>query len=485
MPRMSTQIMSADWKDYHTVWTVLFFGWVVSYIDRTLTGPVITWMIEHKVSFMQGIHNPHAFGGLIGSLFFAGYMLTQFPGGYFGDKFGHRVVVLTSIFWAATTTLFTGLVGGLLAFVALRVLTGLGEGAFYSNDRTIIARVTPPEKMGLGMGVVISGLTLGLTIAILATPPVIKWAQPFMDDDAWRMPFLLMSLPTFIVGFVMARCLRSAERPAERFGTALRGLLGYSTIFFVAIMAIYLLAQRLAISPGYTGLILAGLALVLLAFIYRIKKSSLSPVLHNRNLVLIYLSAIPVLWHLWLYSYWAVDIIKDTGSTFMAAALTASFNAIAGLIGFPLGGWLSDHAVRSDRSRKHVLVVLTGVEALTIVGFGIYVMTGHKDPIVMAAILFVSGLFFFALQSVSHAFTAELAPAEHRGAAFGLWNLIAEIGALLSPVFSGLCRDTFGSWGPAIMLDGTLMAGSALLIVAVRTVAPHGSARNRVLHPPK
>lgn len=468
-PMQSTQTKTSGWQSYHSVWAVLFLGWVVSYIDRTLTGPVVTWMISNDVSFMRGIQNPHAFGGLLGSLFFAGYMLTQFPGGYFGDKYGHRIVVLISIFWAALTTLLTGLVGGLLAFVALRVLTGLGEGAFYSNDRTLIAKVTPPEKMGLGMGLVISGLTLGLTIAILATPPVIKWAQPFMGAEAWRMPFLLMSVPTLLVGWLMVRMLRPVARPDERVGTALRGLLGYSTVFFLAIMAIYLLARKLAISPAYTGLILAGLAVALVVFIFLKKKEDIRPVLINRNLMCVYLSAIPVLWHLWLYSYWAVDIIKDTGSTFMAAALTASFNAIAGLIGFPLGGWLSDHAIKSGRSRKWVLAVLTGVEALTIVGFGAYVMSGHKDPVVMAAILFVSGLFFFALQSVSHAFTAELAPVEHRGAAFGLWNLIAEIGALLSPVISGVMRDTTGGWGPAILLDAGLMGVSCLLIVAIRT----------------
>lgn len=468
----STPTPATGWQKYHTIWAVLFLGWVVSYIDRTLTGPVITWMISNDVGFMRGVTNPHAFGGLIGSLFFAGYMLTQFPGGYFGDKYGHRIVVLISIFWAAVTTLLTGLVGGLLAFVALRVLTGLGEGAFYSNDRTIIAKVTPPEKIGLVMGVVISGLTLGLTIAILATPPVIKWAQPFMGDDAWRMPFLLMSVPTFVVGLIMARHLRSTARPDERLGTALRGLLGYSAVFFVAIMAIYLIAQHLKIHPANTGVLLAGLAIALLVYIYRKKKASLGPVLHNRNLVLIYLSAVPILWHLWLYSFWAVDIIKATGSTFMAAALTASFNAIAGLIGFPLGGWISDRAVRSGHSRKWVLAALTGVEALTIVGFGAYLMTGHKDPYVMAAIL-VSGLFFFAQQSVSHAFTAELAPAEHRGSAFGLWNLIAEIGALLSPVVSGTMRDHFGGWGPAIMLDAALMGVSCLLILGIRTRPAH------------
>ncbi|GAB6174431.1 hypothetical protein JCM15765_39090 [Paradesulfitobacterium aromaticivorans] len=94
----------------------------------------------------------------MGSLFFAGYMLTQFPGGYFGDKFGYRTIIIISIFWAGITTFLTGLTSGLVVFIALRVLTGLGEGVFYSNDRSLIAQITPPQKLGLGMGVVIGGL---------------------------------------------------------------------------------------------------------------------------------------------------------------------------------------------------------------------------------------------------------------------------------------------------------------------------------------
>ncbi len=456
------------WQPYHTVWTALFLGWVVSYIDRSITGPVISWMIAHKVSFMRDVTNPHAFGGLIGSLFFAGYMLTQFPGGYFGDKYGHRVVVLISIFWAATTTLLTGLVGGLVAFVALRVLTGLGEGAFYSNDRTIIAQTTPPEKIGLGMGLVISGLTLGLTIALLATPPVIALAQPWLGLDAWRAPFLLMSVPTLFVGFYMVRALRSVKRPDESTATALRGLTGYSTVFFVLIMAVYLGATKLGFSPGTTGLILAGFAVAFVVYLYFVKRESVGPVLLDRSLLLVYLSAVPILWHLWLYSFWAVDIIKDSGSTFMAAALTASFNAIAGLIGFPLGGWLSDRAVRAGRSRKNVLVWLTAVEAVSILAFAALVILGIRNPVIVSALLFISGLFFFAQQSVSHALTAELAPTSHRGMAFGLWNLIAEIGALLSPVISGTLRDHTGGWGAALLLDGVLMAASCLLVLAIR-----------------
>jgi hypothetical protein len=44
-----------------------------------------------------------------------------------------------------------------VAFVAARVLTGLGEGVFYPNDRTLIITHTPAAKRTLGPGIVIVG----------------------------------------------------------------------------------------------------------------------------------------------------------------------------------------------------------------------------------------------------------------------------------------------------------------------------------------
>jgi hypothetical protein len=35
-------------------------------------------MIDNDISFVQGVESPFSLGGLIGSLFFAGYMLTSF-----------------------------------------------------------------------------------------------------------------------------------------------------------------------------------------------------------------------------------------------------------------------------------------------------------------------------------------------------------------------------------------------------------------------
>jgi MFS family permease len=136
---------AAKWSSQHyrNLWVWLLLGWVVSSADRSITGPVITWMIENHIDFLGASSHPHSLGGLVGSLFFAGYMLTQFPGGYLGDKFGHRTIIVISILWAGITTLMSGLVTGLIGFIALRVITGLGVGVYYSNDRTLIAEMTP------------------------------------------------------------------------------------------------------------------------------------------------------------------------------------------------------------------------------------------------------------------------------------------------------------------------------------------------------
>ncbi len=90
----------------------------------------------------------------------------------------------------------------------------------------------------------------------------------------------------------------------------------------------------------------------------------------------------------------------------------------------------------------------------------------------MAFLLFAAGLFFSALQPVSHAMTADIARPEFRGSAFGMWNLVGEIGAVLSPVVSGTLRDAYNSWVPAVYLDAAIIAASCALLLFVREALP-------------
>src|SRR3954447_4982965 len=184
--------MRRAWPAYRTMWIFLLLGWTVSAADPALTGPVVTWMIDNKIGFLADVEKPYALGGVIGGLFFAGYMLTQFPGGYLGDRYGHRTIIVIRLVCAAIATLLTGVVTALVLFIAIRVITGLGEGAFYSNDRSLVAEQTPLEKRSLGMGVVITGLALGITISTVFTPDLIALGgKVFASSEAWRMVFLV------------------------------------------------------------------------------------------------------------------------------------------------------------------------------------------------------------------------------------------------------------------------------------------------------
>jgi MFS family permease len=149
--------------------------------------------------------------------------------------------------------------------------------------------------------------------------------------------------------------------------------------------------------------------------------------------------------------------------------LTATFFGVAGIIGFPVGGWIGDREKRKGRGRKHMLVTFTLIQGLLTVAFGLYLSAGGNAIWALGALLFITSLFFNALQPMWHALAADLVPtAALLGAAFGLMNLIAEMGAVLSPAISGVLRDATGDWSAAVLLDAGLILGSFVLLCFVR-----------------
>ena len=465
---------------YRALWAVLLLGWVVSYADRTVTGPVIAWMIQNESGFIGDASNPATVGGLVGSMFFLGYMLTQYPGGRLGDRFGHREMIIVSLLAAGVLTIVSGLVAGLVAFVAARVLTGLGEGVFYSNDRTLIITHTPAAQRTLGLGIVITGLSIGLTVGIIATPLLIAWGESLgMGDGAWRLPFFVFAAFTFVVATVAFVFFRSKLGGALRLGPPFLRLLMFSTPTFLVIVGLFLMAETFQWPEWLTASIASVIALVYIAIIVRsVKQSGRGAALLNRNMWLIYIAYIAILWNLWFFSFWSVQIVREAAeSSLLAAALTAAFNAGAGILGFPVGGWLADRAIRTGKGRKPLALICTAVYSVLVLIFGYSVSGGEGDALpslgLLGLLLFSSGVFFNALQPIVQGMTGDLVPASERGSAFGMLNLVSEIGAVLSPVVSGILRDATGSWAPGVYLAAGIMIVSFFLYAMVRESPAH------------
>jgi ACS family D-galactonate transporter-like MFS transporter len=465
---------------YRALWAVLLLGWVVSYSDRTVTGPVIAWMIENKAGFIGDAANPATVGGLVGSMFFLGYMLTQYPGGRLGDRFGHREMIIVSLLTAAVMTVVSGLMAGLVAFVAARVLTGLGEGVFYSNDRTLIINHTPAAKRTLGLGVVIVGLSVGLTVGIICTPLLIQFGASLgMGDDAWRMPFFVFAGFTFVVAAILYGFFRSKVGGRLRLGPPFVQLLLFSAPTFVVIVGLFLMAETFQWPEWLTATIASIIALIYILVVVRgVKQSGRGGVLLNRNMWLIYIAYIAILWNLWFFSFWSVQIVKEAAdSSLLAAALTAAFNAGAGILGFPVGGWLADRAIRTGRGRKPLALMCTGVYCVLVLIFGWSVSGGEGDKLpslgLLGLLLFTSGVFFNALQPIVQGMTGDLVPASERGSAFGMLNLVSEIGAVLSPVVSGILRDRTGTWAAGVYVAAGIMIVSFFLYLMVNEAPAH------------
>lgn len=462
---------------YKTLWGLLLLGWVVSYADRTLTGPVIAWMIENKAGFIGDAARPAALGGLVGSMFFLGYMLTQYPGGRLGDRFGHREMIIVSLLWAAVMTAVSGLVAGLVAFVAARVLTGLGEGVFYSNDRTLIINHTPVAKRTLGLGVVIAGLSVGLTLGIVLTPVLIDLGDALgMGQNAWRLPFFVFAAATLVVVAALFAFFRARVGGALHLLPPFLRLLVFSAPTFVVIVALFLVAESLGWPEWQTAIVAGLIALVYIAVIVRsVQKSGRGGALLNRNIWLVYIAYIAILWNLWFFSFWSVQIVKEAASSsLLAAALTAAFNAGAGILGFPAGGWLADRAVRRGKGRKPLALICTAVYSILVLLFAWSIQgDGQPSLALLGLLLFTSGLFFNALQPIVQGMTGDMVPASERGAAFGMLNLVSEIGAVASPVVSGVLRDATGSWATGVYVAAGTMIASFFLYLMVREATPH------------
>ena len=462
---------------YTALWAILLLGWVASYADRTLTGPVIAWMIQNKAGFIGDAANPATVGGLVGSMFFLGYMLTQYPGGRLGDRFGHREMIIVSLLWAAVMTAVSGLVTGLVAFVAARVLTGLGEGVFYSNDRTLIINHTPVAKRSLGLGVVIAGLSIGLTLGIILTPILISWGASLgMGGDAWRIPFFAFATFTFVVVMIAFTFFRAKVGGTMKLVPPFLRLVAFSAPTFVVIVALFLLAETLRWPEWQTAIVAGVIALVYIAVIVRgVQRSGRGAVLLNRNIWFVYIAYIAILWNLWFFSFWSVQIVKEAAdSSLLAAALTAAFNAGAGILGFPAGGWLADWAIRTGRSRKALALICTSVYSVLVLVFGWSISGGETPSLgLLGVLLFTSGLFFNALQPIVQGMTGDMVPASERGSAFGMLNLISEIGAVASPVVSGVLRDATGSWAPGVYVAAGIMIVSFFLYLMVNEAPAH------------
>ncbi|NEU58660.1 nitrate/nitrite transporter [Halorussus sp. MSC15.2] len=197
--------------------TVVAVGWLLVLGTRVVLPALLP---QVKTAF--SIDNATA--GLLVSVMWAAYAVTQFPAGMMVDRIGERTTLAASAVVTAAGAAALTFAPSFAVFVLGSVLFGLGSGLYAPPRVTVLSRIYP-DRDGTALGITFAVGNLGAAALPLVAGALAVWVH-------WRLGFGFVVAPLALVAvglwvYVPPRPSEQA-RAAERFTrrTAVRLLRG-------------------------------------------------------------------------------------------------------------------------------------------------------------------------------------------------------------------------------------------------------------------
>lgn len=218
MSSSSNPLASGPWwrslTPYHWfVFSMASLAWLFDCLDQQIFNLYRQTALQHLMPEGTDPSVIKTYGGYATSIFVAGWATGGLIFGSLGDKFGRaKMLTLTVLLYSVFTGL-SALSQGWLDFAAYRFVTGLGVGGVFGLAVALVADSLPDRSRtgALGMlqalsavGNIAAGL-IGLWISGMIS------AETITPDKAWKLAFLLGSVPAFLCVFIQIR-LREPEK---------------------------------------------------------------------------------------------------------------------------------------------------------------------------------------------------------------------------------------------------------------------------------
>lgn len=383
------------------VWALFVYAWIAHYMIRlALSSLLPSIMAELSLSYTEA--------GLLATAFFYAYLVMQIPAGLLGDRWGRKRVLLGGILVGVIGSLLTGLSTGFAMLFLARLLTGVGQGSLFSNDRVLIITYTPKEKIALGQGASFSGLGLGTTLGLLL-------AGVLGELIPWRGVFVVFAGLPLLAALFIWRLI--PEPPLAAMGSGLASL------------------RRVARQPDVWIVSAAHLTVVYLQFVLAI---------------------------------WAPLFFAEIGVTELGrSAFYASLQGLPAPFGLLLMGWVADRVHRRGFDRKVVSALSFLGAAVSFAGVGL-VVHAKGSPALLAALIVITSFFFWGGDGPLLAILGQLVPPSLLATAFGFLNTVGFVAALVGPALTGWMKDVTGSFALACYAAALVGGIGATLAFAIR-----------------
>ena len=386
---------------YVLVWLLLIFAWAANFVIRIGFSALLP-------SIMSELSLSYTRAGLLASAFFYAYVIMQIPSGLLGDRYGRRRILLLGLLGGALSAGLTGLAGSFAALFTARALTGAFQGSLFSNDRAIIATVTPPDRIGLGQGVSFAGPGLGLTAGLVIGGLLVEVLP-------WRTVMMLFGLGPIAAALLIARFVPSPapSLAQEPLGRRLGGLFANGPLWLLA------LASQCAIANQF------------------------------------------------ILATWAPLFFQEAGVTDVGRAdIYAALQGIAASLGMIVGGFTHDRLARRGFESKTVIVA--GLAALALSMLAMAAVIAQRSVPALAVLVFLAAFFCWSIWGAVYTLLGRMVRAEDLGAAFGWSNSISFVGAIVGPIATGWARDFTGSFSAGCLLAAVLAVAGVALVGGVR-----------------
>lgn len=185
-------------KSKNPVVLIILFalGWTFMYADRNILSPVMG-----EIQKDWGLTQSEL--GLMSTVFFIAYAAMQIPSGFLADKFGRVRVLVAGYILFGIGTIISGFAPGLMIFLLIRMMTGLGEGTYYGPQYAISSSTIPQKYRGISSALINSGMAVGISLGFLGS----SYFTYTLGKD-WQFTFYVFGIATLIVAVAIKLFIR-------------------------------------------------------------------------------------------------------------------------------------------------------------------------------------------------------------------------------------------------------------------------------------
>lgn len=380
---------------------LFFLGWIFMYATRNILS-----------ASMSNIQNEFALTatqlGLLNSLFYLSYTVTQIPFGMIGDKVGLKVVL---VFGFILFGIFTGLTGVATSFAVLllmRIMVGVGQGTYYGPQYALSSSLIPQKHRGIGNAIINSGMAFGTSLGLIGGGYIINNL-----GLSWRSNFYIFAIPVIIIGVLFQMMIK--KKTAEASEAAAEEKAAESVV------------ER------------AG---------------------NKRNIIAIYIAVFCSLFGFFFIQSWLPYFLEtERNIAVTQVGFISSLVAWASIPGALTWARLSD----KKKSRKPFMVVLLILALASLLGAA-YLKTFNL--LIVSLVLYgLTGKL--ALDPILVSALGDNAPTKNPGRLFSTYNFIGMSASIVAPYIGGFIKDATGSLTFTLYLAAGLLLVGLLVTLFV------------------